>query len=177
MSDVAFPFDDLLAQIEWLLPLDAEGRPDLERERADVVRDLLAFLARRMTELHELRQVEVHSFLAWLEEQIGCRVDDLSGKTYVESYYEQADATKLLEVIRRNHPRVARLDVSKPKGYRARNPARERVEKAYEVSMGRLRPLLRQLELTDRLIDRIVYRLYGLSERDITVVERAVGSG
>lgn len=170
-------FEELLAQLEWLLPLDDEGLPDLASERADVVRDLLAYLAERMSALHEERQAEVASFLSWLEEQLGCPVDELSGKTYVQAYYEQPEGVeKLLEVIERNHPRNTQLDVSSPKSYRARNPARERVVEGYERSMATLRPILLQLELTDALIDRIVYRLYGLSEEDVAVVEQAVGS-
>ena len=38
--------------------------------------------------------------------------------------------------------------------------------------MGKLRPLLKHIELTDKLIDQMVYRLYGLAEADIAVVER-----
>ena len=34
-----------------------------------------------------------------------------------------------------------------------------------------LRPLLRRVARTDRLIDFIVYRLYGLTEEEVAVVE------
>jgi hypothetical protein len=37
--------------------------------------------------------------------------------------------------------------------------------------MGRLSPLLASLAATDRLIDLIVYRLYGLTEEEVAVVE------
>lgn len=35
----------------------------------------------------------------------------------------------------------------------------------------RLHPLLVRIEATDRLIDLIVYRLYGLTESEVAVVE------
>ncbi|MEA2045922.1 MAG: hypothetical protein U9N48_05295 [Euryarchaeota archaeon] len=41
--------------------------------------------------------------------------------------------------------------------------------------MATLRPLLTQIEETDRLIDEIVYKLYGLNDEGIGIVEKAVG--
>ena len=41
----------------------------------------------------------------------------------------------------------------------------------YEHSMSVLRPLLDRIHQTDRLIDKIVYQLYGLTEEEIRVVE------
>jgi len=49
--------------------------------------------------------------------------------------------------------------------------AREKIKREFEDSMARLVPLLARIEATDRLIDRIVYRLYGLTEEEIGVVE------
>ena len=37
-------------------------------------------------------------------------------------------------------------------------------------------PIKQRLTTTDRLIDRVVYLLYGLTEEDIAVVEGNVGS-
>ena len=37
--------------------------------------------------------------------------------------------------------------------------------------MGKLRPLLDRIEKTDELIDDVVYRLYGLTEEEIRIVE------
>ncbi len=42
---------------------------------------------------------------------------------------------------------------------------------AYEENLEVLRPLLRRITRTDRLIDFIVYRLYGLTEGEVAVVE------
>jgi hypothetical protein len=42
--------------------------------------------------------------------------------------------------------------------------------------MADARPLLQRLAATDRLIDLIVYRLYGLTEEEVAIVEgRAMG--
>jgi len=49
--------------------------------------------------------------------------------------------------------------------------AQERIQREYESSVGKLRPLLARIAATDRLIDLIVYRLYGLTEEEVAVVE------
>ena len=41
----------------------------------------------------------------------------------------------------------------------------------FEDSVAKLKPLLARIEATDRFIDQIVYKLYGLSEEEIGVVE------
>jgi hypothetical protein len=37
--------------------------------------------------------------------------------------------------------------------------------------VGKLLPLMERIEKTDELIDAIVYRLYGLTEEEIRIVE------
>ena len=72
-------------------------------------------------------------------------------------------------VLKRNQrklPQVA-LDVDAYK-----NEPAVRIRVAWETSMETLRPLLARIEATDRLIDRVVYQLYGLTEDEIAVVER-----
>jgi hypothetical protein len=41
----------------------------------------------------------------------------------------------------------------------------------YEQSLSLLRPLKAQLARTDRLIDLVVYQLYGLTEEEVKIVE------
>ena len=49
--------------------------------------------------------------------------------------------------------------------------AQKRIRWEYEASMGKLRPLLARIAATDRLIDLIVYRLYGLTGEEVAMVE------
>ena len=46
-----------------------------------------------------------------------------------------------------------------------------RLKAEYDKSLGVLLPIKDQLARTDALIDQVVYRLYGLSEEEIAVVE------
>ena len=47
----------------------------------------------------------------------------------------------------------------------------ERIKTRYEESLGRVLPVKERLAKTDALIDQVVYRLYGLMEEEIGVVE------
>ncbi len=49
------------------------------------------------------------------------------------------------------------------------------LRREYDDSMATLRPLLARIDETDRLIDLVVYRLYGLTNAEIAMVEEAVG--
>jgi hypothetical protein len=42
----------------------------------------------------------------------------------------------------------------------------------YEKSLSVLLPIKKKLAATDWLIDQLVYRLYGLTEEEIRIVER-----
>jgi len=164
-------FADLLHAVDTLLGASAPEGAD--RAHTDVVSDFVGYLGQRMTELHEQRQAEVRQFLAWLETQLGTPVDSLAGKTLVQQYWMQPGGVDvLLDTIERNRPRTTTLDVRAPRRYGTRNAEREIVVDAYETSMRRLRPMLTQIAATDRLIDRLVYRLYAMTPEEIALVDR-----
>lgn len=166
-SDV--PFADLLRVVDLMLNAPAIGE---DRAHTDLVSDLLGFLGQRMTEPHAQRQQETRQFLTWLETKLETPIDKLAGKMLVQQYWTQASGIDtLLDTIERNRPRVTALDVRVPGRYGARNQAREEVIDAYETSMRRLRPMLTQIEITDRLIDQLVYRLYDMRPEEIALVE------
>jgi len=122
----------------------------------------LAQLGRLAWQQRKQLQQEVRSFLAWLEQQIGVRVENLANKTRVKNYHEH-NLDSLLEVLRQNCRRL-----------RANPASREflgALQREFQASVARLRPLKAQIAATDRLIDLAVYRLYGLSEAEIQIVE------
>ena len=73
---------------------------------------------------------------------------------------------ELLATLKKNRRRI-QPDLDR------RDPL-ERLRAEWEASMGKLRPLLARITATDRLINLIVYRLYGLTEEEVAVVEGAV---
>lgn len=150
------------------LPQKQDGSPDMEREQSDVVHDLLAFLAEEMTRLHKDKQAEINGFLTWLEGYLGIRVEDLKNKTKVREYYK-ADVgwDGFLGALEQN-----RRAIQLPKGVDiTRREPQETIRREFDTSVAKLAPILQIIELTDKLIDQIVYKLYGLTPEEIAVVE------
>jgi hypothetical protein len=48
---------------------------------------------------------------------------------------------------------------------------KERVLEKHQESLDQVLPLKEQLQRMDTLIDQVVYRLYGLTEEEIAIVE------
>ncbi len=131
-------------------------------EQADVVHDLLAFLAERMMEMNKEKQVETRGFLEWLEANIGAKVDNLKNKTKITAYHE-GSLEDLLEILKENR-KVLKVNPASKDFFDA-------LKSAFEKSLAKLSPLKANLATTDRLIDFIVYQLYGLAEAEIKIVE------
>jgi hypothetical protein len=93
---------------------------------------------------------------------MGAKVDDLTPKTKIQSYYEH-DYESFLTVLKKNRKKLA-VDP-------ARREPGEALRAEFEGSLGKLLPLLERIEKTDELIDAVVYRLYGLMEEKIRIVE------
>ncbi|MHB8629998.1 MAG: hypothetical protein ACYDBJ_28585 [Aggregatilineales bacterium] len=116
-------------------------------------------------------------FLAWFEAALKIRPgggksgwDVIAGKTDILEYlgdYQKGEPEKTLKQIQ------DRLIQNKGKiGVEILDIAfQERLEKEYERSLSVLRPIKAQLATTDALIDQVVYKLYGLTEDEINIVE------
>lgn len=134
----------------------------MNADQTDVIHDLLAFLAEQMIAMNKEKQQEVRGFLAWLERTVGAKVDDLSNKTALRAYHEH-DLKTLLDVLYQNRRRL-NIDPQT-------RSVQESIEREFSASMAKLTPLKAHIAVTDRLIDLIVYRLYGLTEEEIAIVE------
>ena len=145
-------------------------RLDSKPEESDVVQDLLAFLARRMVELNIEKQAEIKRFLSWLEGLLKIRVNDLTNKTRLKTYmgdHQKSEAelsySELEDILYKNK---GKLGISLSDG-RVQN----RLRAEYEGSLKVLRPVKAALAWTDGVIDQIVYRLYGLNDEEIAIIE------
>jgi type I restriction-modification system DNA methylase subunit len=143
------------------------ARLSAEPEQADVMHDILAHLAGRMIEMHKEKQAEVRGLLDWLAGYTGRPIDQWALKTHLRSYYEH-DWAEMARILKRNQRKLPKVDLDVD-AYK--NEPTAKIRAAWETSMDTLRPLLARIEATDRLIDRIVYQLYGLTEEEIAVVE------
>jgi len=131
-------------------------------EQSDVVHDLLAFLAEKMIEYNKEKNKETKSFLGWLEGEVGTKVEDLTGKTTIKKYHETTRGN-LTSILKKNKKKL-QIDP-------ARRDFQDRLFTEFDKSLQKLTPLKRKIEMTDHLIDQIVYKLYGLTEEEIKIVE------
>ncbi len=123
-----------------------------------------------MIELNKQKQAEMKRLLGWLEGVLKVSVDELTGRSKVRNYIgdykkDEPELTfaELDDVLFRNKGKV------KVSLNNSRLMAKVRDE--YEKSLEVLRPIKSALKWTDNLIDQIVYRLYGLTEEEIVIVE------
>ncbi len=112
--------------------------------------------------MNRQKQQEIKGFLSWLEGYVGAKVEDMSPKTRIQTYYDYS-YEDFLAVLKKNRKKL-NIDPSR------REPA-EALRAEFVASVGKLRPLRERIEGTDRLIDQVVYRLYGLTEEEIRVVK------
>ncbi len=127
--------------------------------------DFLAYLAEQMIRLNEQKQTESTGFLQWLADYIGVSsVDILSNHERLKTYYE-VPYPDFQQTLRQNRLKL-RVDPD------ARQHS-QRIRKEFDDSIQSLKPTLERIERTDRLIDWVVYQLYGLTPEEVQMVESA----
>jgi hypothetical protein len=147
-------------------------------EQSDVVHDILAFLAERMIEMNKEKQSEIKGFFDWLESQLKVQMDKdgnngikaLTGKTQIKNYlgdYQKGEELLSFDdfwkILEKNKTKI-QANLKSRELY-------ENIKSKYEKSLSKLLPLKEKLYKTDWLIDQIVYKLYGLTEEEIKIVE------
>jgi len=158
---VSRDWSKVLAFVDECLPQKADGTPNAEQEKTDVVHDLLAFLAEEMTRLNKDKQAKIKGFLIWLEKEIlKGSVEDQKNKTRIKDFHN-GTFEDLLDVLKKNRvvPDPCPANV------------RDTIAGEFSVAVKALTPLKARIEATDDLIDQIVYRLYGLTDTEIAIVE------
>jgi len=146
------------------------ARLEAEPEQSDVIHDLLAYLAEQMTAMHKEKQAEAKGFLDWLAGYTGLPIEDWRLKTYVKAYWEHP-WHEIRRALRQNRKAIEKASGRNVEG----RQALEAIQSEFDQSVARLKPVLERIASTDRLIDLIVYRLYGLTEDEVAVVEESVG--
>jgi hypothetical protein len=131
-----------------------------------------------MIHLNKEKRIGQKEFLNWLVTTLRILpdkegregIDVLTGKSKLNDYpgdYRKGEShlafEELLDILRKNK---GRLGVSLSDAGLV-----ERVRNEYEGNLERVLPLKERLAKTDALIDQVVYRLYGLTEEEIEVVE------
>jgi len=125
------------------------------------VEAFLAFLAREMTRLNKEKQGITTGFLTWLEKEIiKGSIEDQQNKTKIKSFHEGTLA-ELMDVLKKNKV------IPDPCPSNILNT----IKAEFSAAMTHLTPLKTHIEATDKLIDQIVYKLYGLIDEEIAIME------
>lgn len=158
-------YDDVLIGVNEYLPRDKRGELIKGKERTDAIHDFLSSLAEKMTEMNQKKQELTSDFIAWLGREITNEpIENLKDKSKIKQFHEHNLET-LVGVLKQNgiFPRVMSL-------------GDERfglLKKAYDNTMTELQPIKDQIGALDRLIDNIIYRLYGFTVDYIELIETA----
>lgn len=155
----------LLDFIEDKLPKDENGDFTKEEEMSDVIHDLLDYLAKQMIDMNERKNKEIKEFLEWFESYIGIEIDDLTNKTKIYQYYT-LDFDEFFNILKKNKNKI-------PVNVLGRELHKD-LKSGFEGSLRLLSPLKDKIEATDNLIDQVIYKLYGLSDEEIKIVEEKI---
>jgi len=136
----------------------------LKAARTDVVHDLLAFLAERMMALNQEKHEAARGFLTDLKDFHGVDAHSLKPKTRLDEFWK-LEATDVFAHLKANARALA------AQGVRLREADEEKIRSRFLKAKDRIVSLEAALSFTDRLIDRIVYRLYDLTPDEIRIVE------
>ncbi|MHB8646539.1 MAG: hypothetical protein ACYDAR_12195 [Thermomicrobiales bacterium] len=131
-----------------------------EPERGDVVHDLLAHLAERMMDLHRERHAARARFVDWLRDNQGVPVETFTRKAKLDNFHTGTYAD-FAAWMKGNKYEIAYQDNAK-------------YQRAFTDASAEMQGIETRITATDRLIDRIVYALYGLTADEIAIVEGGV---
>jgi hypothetical protein len=155
----------------------------MQPEASDVVHDLLAWLAEEMLRLNREKRALQQQYLGYLADTFKIQQQpDKEGRTGIDALQPgRARLVNFAGDYQKDEPHLdfatvsnillenkRRLGVAPP---RPGDLVLRLAEREYEASMAAIGPIKARLKWTDRLIDEIVYRLYGLTEEEIRVVE------
>ncbi|PDW02271.1 Eco57I restriction-modification methylase domain-containing protein [Candidatus Viridilinea mediisalina] len=162
---------ELWAWAEARLPQLADGNPDVANEQSDVVHDLLAHLAEQMIALHKRKQAAAAHFTDWLAQETGSAPSEWTLKTVVQSFWAQP-WLELERALQKNRGRFVQTQGLRGKhADAALQPLLRAAQREWMAACATLAPTLSAISATDRLIDLLVYRLYGLTDEEIDLVE------
>lgn len=155
----------LRSELGHFLTTQLEEQP----EQSDVIHDLLAYLGEQMMEMNKEKQAQGKGFLDWLGGYTGWSIEDWRLKTRVKAYWQHGwdEVRRALTQNRKVIEKASGRDVE-------RGGALETIQSKFDESVTQLKPLLDRIASTDRLIDLILYRIYGFTEEEVAIVEELI---
>jgi hypothetical protein len=153
-----------------LIPKDKNSNSDT-KIKYDVLHDILVLLSKCMVSNKSVLNDGIKEFTKYVDIKLSSK--NLFSKTtkhqtkyFVGDYRKNESHVPFEDLVRFIQKNKSKIDVN------LNQPGLlKELEREYEKSLEMLLPIKQRLALTDKLIDQIVYRLYGLTEEDIRVVE------
>ena len=131
--------------------------------RNDAAHHIIAHLVNEITLLYSSKRDVIFNFCDWLEREIiKGSIEDLKQKESIKGFYLN-DLHSLLAALKRNKVLPNILSYGDKRF--------EALQAAFTENMTKIEPIKEQIAFTDNLIDQIVYRLYGLNEEQIELIE------
>lgn len=111
----------------------------------------------KMLQLNKKLKEEVNDFNSWIQKEFG--IDKLSQK--LEKYYKLSEDEFMDEL------RKKKVDTKVRKN-------REYLEREFNESIKIINPVLQEIKQTDDKIDKMVYELYELTDKEIGIIENSL---
>jgi hypothetical protein len=139
---------------------------ELQARRTDVLHDLIAFLAERMMATNQQKRTTAKQFVTDLKDFHSIDIHELSPKTKLDEFW-RLEAADVFTHLRKNIKVLARQNA------RLTETIEENIRSRFSKAREKLLRLEAEIVITDRMIDQIVYRLYGLTTEESKIVEGA----
>ena len=142
-----------------------QQRLSAKPEQSDGVHDLLAFLAEQMIGMSKEKNEEIRNFVKWLQREIKAEMGQLTNRTKLKAYHN-LKFDEFLEILKKNKKKIP-INLSN-------REFQTNLKGEFDKSISKLKPLTEKIERTDNLINHIVYKLYGLTDEEIRIVESSL---
>lgn len=183
--------EDLCEKKSWgeVLDLAEEVRRAWQRQQDEarknprITHDILAYLGKSMVEMNRQRQNQTESFFTDLEGIVDEKIfKSLQKGKQGRSLYKRKSCRAYVE---KGSYTTYQLDAALTWSHKAfkdfvkllarKVPNLSDIMSVYDKYHPELKELQERIDKTDELIDQIVYRLYGLTDEEIRIVEESFG--
>jgi len=121
-------------------------------------------LVQNMLDAQKRKQEITQNYITWLESVIGAKVDDLTNKETIRDPVKLKNIDELIKLLIKNRSKLKGFD---PK----RLAAQQEITDDFNQCKAQIDSIAAEISKTDREIDKLVYKLYGLTEEEIEIVE------
>jgi hypothetical protein len=145
-----------------------KGKKDcsvIEKEESDIVYDILIYLVEQIIELNIKKNEIIKEFIDSFERELDTKLGYMTYKKKLISFHE-LNYNEFLEVLEKNQNKIpSKLSDMAVEDY---------LRKIFEDNLEIISPLINKIKLIDELIDQILYKLYGLTDNEIAIVESII---